>query len=244
MKRYLYLCLLLAMFSSVSVASDRVTQDGSWQQCVILLHGLARTANSFNAMEQALVAADYRVINIDYPSRKHKIEVLAKEYVSAGLAQCGEATVHFVTHSMGGIVVRYYLENYSVEKLGRVVMLSPPSRGSEVVDKLGNVPGFGLLNGPAGQQLGTDGESMPNRLGPVDYPVGVITGNRSVNLILSMLIPGDDDGKVSVERARLEGMSDFLVVPHTHPMIMNSDEVIRQVLFFIKQGRFDADGDH
>jgi hypothetical protein len=140
---------------------------------------------------------------------------------------------------MGGILVRYYLAQRRPAELGRVVMLSPPNQGSELVDSLGKLPGFLAINGRAGRQLGTSPDSVPNRLGPVSYPVGVITGNRSINLILSRLIPGEDDGKVSIRRARVEGMSDFLVVPHTHPMIMNSDLVIRQTSQFLRRGRFN-----
>ena len=146
--------------------------------------------------------------------------------------------VHFVTHSMGGILVRFYLANHRLVNLGRVVMLSPPNQGSETVDKLANMPGFGWLNGPAGQQLGTDENSLPNRLGPADFELGIITGNRSINLILSTMIPGPDDGKVAVERAKLAGMADFLVVPHSHPFIMKKPLVIEQTQFFLEHGRF------
>ncbi len=234
--------------SPLASADNRQPQSDNLG-CVILLHGLARSASSFDKMEDSLKAANYRVVNVDYPSRKQSIEVLVDDYVATAIEECHvdntqadyieSAKIHFVTHSMGGILVRYYLANNRLDVLGRVVMLSPPNQGSEVVDKLANVPGFYALNGPAGQQLGTSDQSLPNRLGPVDYPVGVITGNRSINLILSLLIPGDDDGKVSIERAKLVGMADFLVVPHTHPMIMDSDEVIRQALFFLKNGSFD-----
>ncbi|MCF6338339.1 MAG: alpha/beta fold hydrolase [Gammaproteobacteria bacterium] len=210
-------------------------------ECVVLFHGLARSSRSFSAMENALSKVGYHVINIDYPSRKYTIEKLAENYVAKGIAECSFARtekIHFITHSMGGIIVRYYLMNHSLNNLGHVVMLSPPNQGSEIVDKLGNFPGFFALNGPAGQQLGTLPKSLPNKLGPVDYSVGVITGNKSINLILSTLIPGDDDGKVSVERAKVAGMSDYLVVPHTHPMIMSSKEVIRQTINYLQNGRF------
>lgn len=210
--------------------------------CVILLHGLARTDASMAKMERALRFEGYRIVNVDYPSRKDTVERLALYYVGSAIEDCRASSpekVHFVTHSMGGILVRYYLAHQRVTELGRVVMLSPPNGGSEVVDTLADVPGFHALHGPAGRQLGTEQDSIPNRLGPVSYPVGIITGSRSINLILSLLIPGEDDGKVSIERARLEGMADFLVVPHTHPMIMNSDEVIYQTSQFLRHGTFE-----
>ncbi|KPJ94425.1 MAG: acetyltransferase [Gammaproteobacteria bacterium SG8_11] len=213
----------------------------SGNEHVILVHGLARSHRSFTKVAKALEKNGYPVVNINYPSRKHHIEALADEYLSSAVKTCqadGAQRIHFVTHSMGAILVRYYLNQYTLDELGHVVMLSPPNQGSEVVDKLKAFPGFYALNGPAGQQLGTSKNSLPNRLGAVDYPVGVITGNRSINPILSLLIPGKDDGKVSVERAKIQGMSDFLVVPHTHPMIMNSREVIRQTQYFLRSGKF------
>ncbi|NOZ54259.1 MAG: alpha/beta fold hydrolase [Gammaproteobacteria bacterium] len=220
---------------------NKIVLSEKRNECVVLLHGLARSSRSFSAMENALSEAGYHVINVDYPSRKHVIESLAEDYVTKAIAKCRSVLtekIHFVTHSMGGILVRYYLANYSLDSLGHVVMLSPPNQGSEVVDKLGNFPGFYVLNGPAGQQLGTLAKSLPNKLGPVDYSVGVITGNKSINLILSTIIPGDDDGKVSIERAKVAGMSDYLVVPHTHPMIMSSKEVIRQTIGYLQNGKF------
>ncbi len=224
------------------VATLLVPACASASDCVILLHGLARTEASMKKMAAALSGAGYQVVNVDYPSRAHTVERLAMAYVPGAVATCSKAQgkTHFVTHSMGGILVRYYLAHRQIEQLGKVVMLSPPNRGSEVVDKLRDWPGFSAFNGPAGQELGTDRNSVPNRLGSVDYPVGIITGNVSINPILSWLIPGADDGKVSTERAKLEGMTDFLVVPHSHPLTMNSDEVIRQTVFFLRDGRFNT----
>ncbi len=122
--------------------------------------------------------------------------------------------------------------------MGQVVMLSPPNQGSEVIDKLRNMPGFYWLNGPAGQQLGTDKDSIPMKLGKVDFKLGIITGNKSINLFLSLIIPGDDDGKVSIENAKVTGMTDFMVLPHSHPFIMRSEEVIYQTKHFLEHGRF------
>jgi pimeloyl-ACP methyl ester carboxylesterase len=149
--------------------------------------------------------------------------------------------IHFVTHSMGGILVRYYLARHTVPELGRVVMLAPPNQGSEVVDRFSKMPGYETVNGPAGYQLGTAPDSVPNSLGPVTYPVGVIAGTESVNLLLSSALPDPDDGKVSVERTRVEGMADFITVEASHPFIMRDDEAIRQALFFLQVGHFAHD---
>ncbi|MBA3010366.1 MAG: alpha/beta hydrolase [Proteobacteria bacterium] len=209
-------------------------------ECVILLHGLARTRNSMGAMEKALSREGYRVVNMEYPSRKFGIEKLANDTISKALIQCQAffpKRIHFVTHSLGGILVRQYLSINQIENLGRVVMLSPPNKGSQVVDKIGQLPGFYWLNGPAGLQLGTDG--IPSKLGAVHFELGVITGNKSINFILSLLIPGEDDGKVSIDNAKVDGMSDFLVLPHSHPFIMKSEDVIHQTKYFLQHGYFE-----
>lgn len=210
--------------------------------CVVLLHGLARSAGSMSKLEDRLREAGFSVANIDYMSREHPVEALAPDAVGRGLDACRRARaeqVHFVTHSMGGILVRWYLARTPVPELGRVVMLGPPNQGSEIVDKYANAPGFRSFTGLAGRQLGTEPTSLPNQLGPVTYPVGVIAGTGTVNPILSSSIPGEDDGKVAVERTKVAGMADFITLPVSHTFLMRDDEVIRQTLAFLRDGRFD-----
>jgi len=229
------LLILMAGFSLL--AGDAVAQDH-----VILLHGLCRTKRSMKSMEESLVRAGFRVSNINYPSRSASIEQLSEDVIGQSVMECrrdGASTIHFVTHSLGGILVRSYLARHQLPELGRVVMLGPPNQGSEVVDKLGRLWLFKAINGPAGQELGTQCDSVPNKLGPVDYCLGVIAGNRSVNWINSFLIPGRDDGKVSVERTKVEGMVDHLVIPATHPFILRNRMAIQQTIKFLRTGSFD-----
>lgn len=206
---------------------------------VILLHGLARTDRSMNKLGRALAEAGYRVDNVSYESTRHDIETLAGMAIGPALSACpGGQKVHFVTHSLGGILVRQYLQNHRIENLGRVVMLGPPNKGSEVVDRLGEFPGFRFINGDAGLQLGTGATSVPNRLGPAEFDLGVIAGTSSINLFLSSMIPGPDDGKVAVENTRLEGMRDHLEMQVTHSFMMRNPEVIEQLIHFLRKGRF------
>jgi len=221
-------------------------EDNPAVEHVILLHGLIRNSDSLSKIEAALIEADFSTDNRDYPSRQDSIRNLADSTIGEALAR-PEARrakrVHFVTHSMGGILVRDYLSRNECVNLGRVVMLAPPNQGSEVIDRIGHWPIVGWLNGPSGDELGTGPDSLPNRLGPVNYPVGVIAGDRSINWINSMILPGPDDGKVTVERTKVEGMADHLVVHATHPMIMRNETVIAQTLHFLRAGRFEpADG--
>jgi triacylglycerol lipase len=209
------------------------------EECVVLLHGMARSDISMNKMEGQLEKSGYIVVNFDYPSTQFNIDYIANYYLPNAVEQCKKnVIVNFVTHSLGGIVLRKYLSHNKLEHLGRVVMLGPPNKGSEIVDKLKDVPGFKFINGPAGLELGTDKVSVPNLLGAVTYPVGVIAGSSTINPILSQMLPKPNDGKVSVESTKLEGMADHIIMPVSHPFLMRNNEVIRQVKIFLKTGRF------
>ena len=210
-------------------------------ECVVLLHGLARTSNSMNELEQRLTNKGYYVANVDYPSRKKEIIKLSEIAINEGLSRCHEHTsnpVNFVTHSLGGILVRQYYKNHQPEDVKRVIMLGPPNNGSEIVDSLKNLPGYDLLNGPAGQQLGTGDDGLPKHLGAVNFELGVIAGTRSINLILSTFLPNPDDGKVSVESTKVDGMCGFVTLPVSHPFLMQNDQVISEVINFLAYGKF------
>jgi hypothetical protein len=192
-------------------------------------------------LESRLADAGYVVVNVDYPSRTAAIGQLSKEAVSAALANprlrdCGK--IHFVTHSLGGILVRAYVADSGIPKLGRVVMLGPPNQGSEVVDRIGPWKLFKSINGPAGGELGTGPDSLPCRLGPVNFELGVIAGDRSINWINSAMIKGPDDGKVSVERTKVAGMKEHVIFHVTHPMMMKNRAVIDATLRFLETGIF------
>ncbi len=215
-------------------------------ECIILLHGLARTFRSLEKLESHLSNQGYRVINLNYPSTKYPIQDLANIILDSAVRQCAqtqETKIHFVTHSMGGIVVRYYLEHHTLPQLGRVVMLCPPNRGTELVDFHKKSLLFKKTLGPAGMQLGTSTDSLPLELGPVDFELGIISGNRSFYPLNSALIPGPDDGIVSVERTKVEGMTDFLLLPYSHPFILQKKAVFEQVVHFLKCGKFSHQGD-
>jgi triacylglycerol lipase len=219
-------------------AADRPGQEID-RGIVVLLHGLGRTHRSMRPIEDALAARGYRVVNMGYPSRSRAWSELV-DTLDAALGRCcldHSGPVHFVTHSMGGILVRAYMEEHALPTLGRVVMLSPPNQGTEVVDRLPEEL-LRLVLGPAAVRLGTDSGSVPLRLGPVEFELGVITGDLSLNPLFSVWLDGADDGTVPVESAWVEGTDDFLVVPYSHTFIMRRDEVITQILAFLETGRF------
>jgi pimeloyl-ACP methyl ester carboxylesterase len=193
-------------------------------------------------LEQHLKRLGYSTINLAYPSTTKTIETIAETHLARAV-QGSEAQragkIHFVGHSLGGLIVRQYLQRHSVPAGSRLVMLSPPNQGSELVDLLMKVPLYRWITGPAGQEIGRGPESVVNRLKPVEIDVGVIAGNLSINLVFSAFMDGPDDGMVSVKSTMLPEMRDFIIVPNTHTFIIKDPMVMRQVSHFLKHGRFD-----
>jgi triacylglycerol lipase len=234
LSRIVWLAALVSSFAAVGVASAT--------ECVVLLHGLARSSTSLNRMQKALEDDGYRTANIDYPSRDHEIAELADIAVNDGLKRCREGEdvdrIHFVTHSLGGILLRQFLQTNSIDELGRVVMLGPPNQGSAAADELEYVPGFDWINGPAGQQLGKGEDSVPLALGPVDFELGVIAGNRTIDPVTSAVLEYPNDGRVTVEDTKVEGMDDFVVVEHSHAFMMRMHGPIELTKRFLRTGSF------
>ena len=235
--RFLFLSLVFAPVCSLSGCFPPPPDEA---EPVVVVHGLGRTPASMAVLEYRLKTAGFRVVSFGYPSTSEPIEELI-ERLAAEVTRCCDTrrqSVHFVTHSMGGVLVRSYLDQESGEHRGRVVMLSPPSRGSELIDAFGDSPLLRIVLGPSGAALGTDSAAVANRLGPVLFDLGIMTGDRSLNPFASWLIPGPDDGKVSVDRARADGAAGFLVLPATHTFIMNREDVAEETIHFLRNGRF------
>lgn len=210
-------------------------------ECVVLLHGLARVSNSMQEFERKLNRASYQVINVHYPSRSFPVDVLAADAVGRGVSYCrGQqaSKINFVTHSLGGIILRYYLSTQSIDELGRVVMLGPPNQGSKLVDALLPVPGFKFYSGPTGVALGTDENSIVANLGAVDFDLGVIAGRTNILPINAFFISRPNDGIVTVESTKVEGMNDHRVMPVTHTFMMRNNEVIDEAIHYLKTGAF------
>lgn len=239
----LALILGLTLGRDCLAASETKAAATAHGDYVVLLHGLIRSSAAMKRLEWAFAEKGYRVINVNYPSTKLDIQDTAAITLDQVLReQITDPTVkvHFITHSLGGIILREYLAYHAFPNLGRVVMIAPPNHGSELVDKFKHWPFFRFFTGPAGQQLGTDPDSVPQRLGPAHFEVGVIAGDRTLNPIYSWFIPGRDDGKVSVASTQLEGMDDFLIVHSSHTYLPWRKRVVTASLHFIAEGKFAA----
>lgn len=233
MKRWVLACALLAAIPAGAAEPPPA-------ECVFVLHGLARGARSMARLSTQLSDARFVVHNLDYPSTEEpfpRLVALLRTRVDHEGAAC--PAIHFVTYSLGGLVVRAFLEQSPPSRLGRVVMIAPPNHGSQIVDHLGDTWIFRTLLGPVASELGTTPESVPNRLGPPRYPLGIIAGDRAINPLGAVLLPDPHDGAVSADSTRLDGMSDFLVVHRSHTFIMQAPEVATQTIAFLRYGRFE-----
>lgn len=209
---------------------------------VVLLHGLGRTPLSMTRLARDLRAQGYDVRNLAYPSQRDDIRTLADSTLAPVFASAPSgARIHFVTHSLGGILVRQYLHDHGAPaSLGRIVMLAPPNAGSEIVDRLRGWSVYRAVNGPAGIQLGTTPGSVPGTLGPAPAgaEIGVIAGNRTLNPLFSSWLAGPDDGKVTVASTHLAGETGHLTVPYSHTWLMWRRPVLTQIQAFLLTGRF------
>ena len=211
-------------------------------ETVILLHGLARSALSMRRLARTLEREGYATRNTNYASRSAPIEELATSVVGTQVDAArreGAERVHFVTHSLGGILVRWFAEHHEVPEGSRAVMIAPPHGGSEMADWARTMWPVKWYCGPALPELGTNPESIPQALGPVELETGVIAGDRSWHPLPNRFFDGTSDGTVPVERTKVDGMTDFLVVPRTHTLIMRAPEVVEQTLHFLRHGRFE-----
>ncbi len=212
---------------------------------VILLHGIMRHKADMLLMVRALKKGGYNTLNILYPSHSKTLEELGT-LVHKKLKSCKDyktaPNIHFVTHSMGGLISRYYIEEHQPKNLGKVIMLAPPNTGSEVADFLDEqkitTAIYKKIWGPAGQQLRTS-HTHRDKNTPITYPLGIIAGNKSANPLAFLALKGEHDGIVTVERTKIEGMSDHITLPVNHAFTMFDKEVIRQVIVFLKNAKFE-----
>lgn len=220
---------------------ERYLSSGDY---VVLLHGIGRSYRSMSKIANYFVKQHYHVLNVDYPGTHFTLEHLIDDIylqLQPWITQENKQ-VHLITHSMGGLIARGMINRYQLNNIGRVVMLGPPNHGSEVADLLQGLRLYQFIYGPAGQQLTTAYQHQDDSLGQVTFPLGIIAGDRSLLPFFSLFVlPGSDDGLVSVESSRIVGMSDHIIMHANHALMMQNKKIIRQTLNFIRDGHFVHD---
>ncbi len=225
------------------ILKDGLMKNKPQKELIVLLHGILRSKTDMLLLTRFFEKNDYNTLNILYPSREQSLEDLS-DFVHDKIINCphhNENTkINFVTHSMGGLITRYYIALKKPHNLGKVVMMGPPNTGSELADFLAETkiiaPIFKAVFGPASEQLTTSYEHID---GDITYPLGIIAGNMSINPLSPWLLDGENDGVVPVERTKIEGMSDHIVMPSTHTFMMFNKDVMNQALHFLHHNHFD-----
>ncbi|MGJ4994617.1 esterase/lipase family protein [Bradyrhizobium sp. HKCCYLS3077] len=209
---------------------------------VVLLHGIAGRSLMLRPLEKRLQRAGFATLNLDYESRKKPLEELAEDIHPAisDFAHSLDGPIHFVTHSMGGLLARVTIAHHRPRRLGRVVMLGTPNGGSELADRLQNVGLYRAYFGPAGLQLVTTKSAALASLPPADYEIGVIAGSRFLDPISGLfLLPWPNDGRVSVESCKLAEMTDYTVIKASHMGLLVHPTSVRQTIAFLRDGQFE-----
>lgn len=242
MKRPLVIAALAVLigggFYISSLPLFRAAPEGADR--VVLLHGLGRSESAMLLLENALAGAGFEVHNLGYPSNDETPDALVARIEREIDACCssGDRRVHFVGHSLGGLLIRAYLARHRPGRLGNVVLIGTPNHGSELADIREGLPGTMVeLAGPTAQLLGTGPDDFPASLPPPDYNVGVIAGTRDA-IVTNEWLPLPNDSMVSLESAKLEGMSDFRAFNLTHWGLRNNPGVAETTVRFLIDGRF------
>jgi pimeloyl-ACP methyl ester carboxylesterase len=207
------------------------------REIVFLIHGIGKGRTDMLSMQSMLRRQGFEVLNWHYPSTRLTLDEIA-ELLNQQLEHYSDYKVSFVTHSMGGIVVRTYMNKYKPENVGRFIMIAPPNQGAYLASLLGNWLPYKLILGPAGQQLREGEDGRCACAGKPNCEFAIIAGGTGKDRGMNPLIPGDDDGTVSVESTRLEGAADFLVLPYAHPIIQMMPRTARNVVSFLRTGKF------
>lgn len=233
--------LYLTACSQVSTIPQLAAAAQQPAECVLLVHGLWRTGNAMNSIAEDLAEWGYHPVIISYPSTEHDIPTLANKWIAEGLQQCeksGARKYHIVTHSMGGILVRHYLQQHTLPAGSRIVMLSPPNQGAELSEKFGKEEWFEWIAGPAAISLTKQPDGIIRKLAPIQGEIGIIAAQRAWSLWPESWLPKPNDGTIGVENMRLDEMRDFVLIENGHAMMRFDDNVQAQIRHFLHQGRF------
>lgn len=244
-KRILILLILITagwlVYTMVPVRHREIGNNHKGKEkWVILVHGVLRSSSSMEKIEKALRNKGYKTLNFDYDSRRETIKIVAKR-LHREITKIYERdieSVSFVTHSFGTIIVRYYCANHTIKKKGRFVMIAPPNKGSQWARILSRLSLYKWVLGVAGGKVQDVEQAIPKIMSPPPIEFGVIAGGTGMKMGINPLLPGDDDGTITVEETKLEGMKDFIQIRGQHSLLLLQQGVIDNVIHFLERGQF------
>lgn len=242
LKIILIILLLLPGCSGAAKKSGLSTAEHSNKPVVMMLHGWGRNPSAMWYIGKQMEKSGFDVVRLEYHSLTQGPDEIMTDITGQINTFCTDhpkRQIHFVGHSMGGLVIRAFLEKNNIPNLGRVVLMGTPNQGVPIVDRYRDTWWMKAL-GPSAATLGTNSDSFPASIGPPDYPIGIIAGHTD-STFNDRLIPGRDDGLVPVESTLLPGMTDFIVINSGHWTMRYDKEIARQVILFLNSGRFDHD---
>lgn len=211
-------------------------------EIVFLLHGLMRNNQDMMLLQKEFVKRGYKTCNWSYASNRFSIKELGKQLKEL-IDKTPMTTIHFVGHSMGGIVIRSYMDQFKPTNVGRVVMIGTPNSGASIASLFSDYELFKKSFGPAAIELASD--SQKGLAQPADFPnteFAVIAGGTGTKYGMNPLIKGDNDGLVATEEAKLKGAKCFTIVPLHHMIIHLEKSTIQKTANFIEFGSFDTPG--
>jgi len=219
-------------------------------RAVILLHGLFRTRTAMTAICKHINdAGGYTTFCMGYPTTRGSVDTHARSLDSVIRSLECMSEINFVAHSLGNLVVRHWINNFNEEgrklpgeqKFGRMVMLAPPNKQPQIATQFIRGPVANFVAGPAAQALATGWEGLEPKLATPTFEFGVLAGGKSDDKGYNPLLPGDDDGVITVESTRLPGARDFRVIPVMHTFFMDNTKAQELTLQFLNQGHFESD---
>lgn len=241
MRRTICILLFLSwLLLTVCYGKSRYKNNPDSDKLVVLIHGIADKPMHLWKIEKETLDAGYSVLNFDYKSTKTSMDsviISLKQEIDSVKSKYNE--IHFVVHSLGSFVLRAYLYKYPLENCINSVLIAPPSKGSIMAERFEKFKPFQWLYGEAGQKLGKGDDDYWQVFPPPEKPFGIIAGGINTKHGINPLIPGDDDGTVGVQETKIEGYSDFIIIPGLHSSLLWQSEVIDQILYFLRNEQFN-----
>lgn len=242
-KAIFFLAILLFCLISPLSSFPKESSGESINRVCVLIHGFLRTKYSMHFMEKDIANEGYLVINTTYPSGEVSIEGNA-DYINDTIEEVireidGDYELYFVTHSMGALVMRCYLDRYQPKNAIRMVMIGPPNRGAAKAEIYSDFLLFDNILGPSGMEMAR-GRNFISKLcgGAPEIEFGIIAGGKGDGEGYSSRIEGDDDGTISVWATYLPEAKDFLLLDHHHTFICHYKDVIENTKYFFEHGEF------